>query len=126
MAGAVALAVDAKELNINVRSHADLKTMTSSEYVQLLALKIRVMCSHARPKSEPSTRQGAAKRVNPFVHFRADSESEPDDDEGHCEPVAHFYDGHENKAFELHTDGARVEADRYEPGPHGFVLAFWT
>ena len=86
-----------------------------------MALQIRVMMSHARPRTSAASDDRSAKRrrIHPFVHFREQEQS--DDDTDQPKVVVASFNG--TDAEQLLDDGSTRTASKYEKGADGFVLA---
>lgn len=124
------------------------------EIIELMAYKIRVMLSHCRSiydangddlghplasifkiiRESPSSAASDArrtrrqhrldKRPNPFICFREDEQPEPKEEQ--VEIITRDYDGRSRLAKLLLSDGTMINADKYEAGADGFVIAKWV
>lgn len=120
------------------------------EIVDHIAYRVRVMLSHIRivfdasgedkhhplasifsVMNKPNTLFDARKvrrqqrlnnRPHPFLCFRAADAEGPEEE---ISVVTRYYDGEARVAQMLMSDGALINADRYEPGGDGFVVAKW-
>ena len=87
MLAALKIVVDAQGTRVQCRVFAEKKGITPDEYVALVSLKTRVMCSHERSRRAPaSSSPGEASarkkaRVHPFSAFRDDEDEDDEDNE---------------------------------------------
>ena len=125
-----------------------------AEVLGLITYKLRVMCSHVRlvfdccstdrqahplgelfmKMSEPKDEHGSnmrrqrraerlSKRQNPFICFRSTEDTEGSEKVEEAKVITKHYDG--KVATMLMSDGVVINADLYEPGPDGLVVAKW-
>ena len=126
MRQALHIGIQAKALQADLARSAEVLGITAEELKAVLAMKIRVMCSHDRVRnpadsacvvggfSDSSNKQ----RVHPFVYFRKDESEEEE-----ALLISREFIG--TQAVEHYSDGSMVEAGQYQAGPAGMVIASW-
>ena len=92
---------------------------------ELVAYKLRVMCSHVRRRHDINVR---VPQLNPFVNFRHDTEEVHSSDSDNEEPttvVATWFDAKMRVAKLLTNHGDTKLADIYTPDATGMIKAEW-
>ena len=142
LAAGLTVCIEANRLKANVEDIAKRHCRVPSDVVNIMALQVRVMVSHARTRiAQPECcQEKSAKkmRLHPFVAFRKETEEEnekenedekKDEEQVENEPafdsviISTFFDG--KRAWQLMSDGTKRKADRYEPGQGGFITAIF-
>ena len=123
METSVRLTLEAEKTMPNINLLAESKGLKTDELIILMALKIRVMCSHWRQQNESPNPIPAQKkaRIHPFKHFREDAS----DDEEETPTLAYrHFDG--KYACEMFTDGSSVYARECRAGTGGMIETIWA
>ena len=123
------IGIAAKSLGGTFKVHAEARGITNTEMEALIAMKVRVMCSHDRSRNAPEVKlekdDQPRNKVprHPFLNFRT-PDSDEEDAEHEALLIAREFDG--RQAVEHYSDGSCVPATAYKHGQHGMVVASWV